>query len=84
MLIKNTYKVRQMVRTYEKNLKTRMTIRFPEPIADYLGAQAEKMGISASDVVRQIINSHFIAADLLSASAKSERNTIRENKSRNK
>lgn len=68
-----------MTKTYEKNLKTRMTIRFPEPIADYLGAQAEKMGISASDVVRQIINSHFIAADLLSASAKSERKNAREN-----
>ena len=69
-----------MQKTYEKNLKTRMTIRFPEPIADYLGQQAEKMGMSASDIVRQIINSHFMACDMLSASAKSERKPINENK----
>lgn len=62
-----------MIKTYEKNLKTRMTIRFPEPIADFLAAQGQRMGISPSEVVRQIINSHFMAADILSASAKSER-----------
>lgn len=64
-----------MKKTYEKNLKTRMTIRFPEPIADSLAVQGQKMGITPSEVVRQIIISHFMAADILSASAKSERKT---------
>ena len=36
-----------------------MTVRFTEPHMDYLEEQAERLGITKSDVVRRIIDTHL-------------------------
>lgn len=56
---------------YEKDKNMRMTFRLNEPMSKFIRENAQRLGISPADYVRNMILNAKITYDILSASEKS-------------